>query len=225
MIALHFVICYRELSDHFMTFFKRPLLRCFLPLLVLIGVSGCYLPVRFDAEIEISRQGYYEFFFDGYIAKVQLFDGLNKGEISREEEKEQIELLKTDFERDSNTKTFKYFKRGHFRVNWEKKGDLTKAKTVTFFRRNENMVSISYNSETGRVQVAGRSLQRKQRRTLHDMGLGMTGELRVITDTNVIAHNATSVKKMPKRGPRFKMYTWEIKNIFDKTPSITMSLR
>ena len=204
---------------------KRPLLRYLLPILIAVGVSGCYLPVRFDAEIEVSRQGYYEFFFDGYIARIELFDGLNKGGISREEEEKQKELLKTDFERDSNTKSFKYFKRGHFHVNWEKKGDLTKAKTVTFFRRNENMVSISYNSTSGRVQVAGRSLQRKQRRQLHDMGLGMTGQLRVITDTNVIAHNATSVKKMPKRGDRFKMYTWKIKNIFDQTPSITMSLR
>ncbi|NQW00142.1 MAG: hypothetical protein HQ483_10625 [Rhodospirillales bacterium] len=203
----------------------RALLRYFLPLVITLGVSGCYLPVRFDAEVEISRQGYYEFFFDGYIARVELFDGLNKGEISREEEKEQMELLKTDFERDSSTKSFKYIKRGHFHVNWQKKGDLVKVKTVTFYRRNENMVSISYNSTTGRVQVAGRSLSRKQRRTLHDMGLGMTGELRVITDTNVIAHNATSVKQLPKRGARYKMYTWEIKNIFDKTPSITMALR
>lgn len=204
---------------------KRPLLRYVLPVLIAMAVSSCYLPVRFDAEIEISRQGYYEFFFDGYIARVELFDGLNKGEISRDQEKEQIELLKTDFERDSSTKSFKYFKRGHFHVNWEKKGDLTKAKTVTFFRRNENMVSISYNSETGRVQVAGRSIDRKSRRSLHDMGLGMTGELRVITDTNVIAHNATTVKSLPKRGARFKMYTWDIKNIFDKTPSIVMALR
>jgi hypothetical protein len=37
----------------------------------------------------------------------------------------------------------------------------------------------------------------------------------------VIAHNATKVKILPKRGKRFKMYTWEINNIFDKTPSIT----
>lgn len=208
-----------------MNMIKRPLLRYLLPVLAAIVVSGCYLPVRFDAEIEISRRGYYEFFFDGYIAKVQLFDGLNKGEITREEEMKQVELLRTDFTRDSSTKEFKYFKRGHFHVNWEKKGDLLKAKTVTFFRRNENMVGISYNSETGRVQVSGRSIARKARRQLSDMGLSMTGQLRVITDTNVIAHNATKVKNMPNRGARYKMYIWEINSIFEKTPSITMALR
>jgi hypothetical protein len=37
---------------------------------------------------------------------------------------------------------------------------LIKAKTVTFIRRNENMVSISY-KKIGRVLVAGRSLSEK----------------------------------------------------------------
>ena len=94
-----------------------------------------------------------------------------------------------------------------------------------FIRRNENMVSISYNKNTCRVIVAGRSLSEKQRKQLYDMGLGMIGEMRVINDTNVIDYNATKIKKLPKRGPRFRMYTWEIKNIFDKTPSIRMAMR
>ena len=204
---------------------KRPLLRYLIPILLTIGVSGCYLPVRFDAEIEISRQGYYEFFFDGYIAKMKLFEGLKNGEISPEQEQEEIEKIRADFVRDSSTKSFKYYKKGHFHVNWHKKGDLLKAKTVTFFRRNENMVSISYNSKSGRVNVGGRSLARKQRRQLHEMGLEVSGKLRVITDTEVIAHNATHVKKMPKRGPNFRMYSWEIENIFTPTPNITIALK
>ena len=161
-------------------------------------------------------------FFDGYIAHIELFDGLNKLTLSRDEKNEQIELIKRDFKRDKSTNSFKYIKKGHFHVNWQKSGDLTKVKTVTFSRRNENMLSISYNSTSARVQVVGRSLGRKQRQQLHDIGLGMTGQLRVITDTNVFAHNATSVKRLPKRGEHFKLYTWRIKNIFDKTPSITL---
>ena len=96
---------------------------------------------------------------------------------------------------------------------------------MTFFRRNENMVSISYNKNTGRVLVAGRSLSEKQRKQMHDLGSGMIGEMHVINYTIVIAYNATKVKKLSKRGPRFRMYTWEIKNIFDKTPSIRMAMR
>ena len=99
---------------------------------------------------------------------------------------------------------------------------------MTFFGRNENMVSISYNKNTGRVLVAGRSFSEKQRKQMLDLGPGMSGEMHVvnvINDTNLIAYNATKVKKLSKRGPRFRMYTWEIKNIFDKTPSIRMAMR
>ena len=199
-----------------------PLLRFLLITLVSVGLMGCYLPVRFDAEVEISRHGYYKMFFDGYIARIELFDGLNQLTTSRDEENKQVELIKRDFKRDTSTNSFKYINNGHFHVNWQKNGDLTRVKTVTFFRRNESMLSILYNSKSARVQVAGHSLGRKQRQKLHDIGLGVTGQLRVITDTNVIAHNATRVKILPNRGEYFKMYTWEIKNIFDKTPSITV---
>ena len=205
--------------------YKAPLLRAFVLVLAVIGLSSCYMPIRFDAEIELSRRGYYEFFFDGYMAKVALYDGLRKGEISNEEEQKQAKQIESDFQRDTSTKEIKYYKKGHFKVNWHRKGDLIKAKTVTFVRRNEHMLSISYNNKTGRVSVAGRSIKRDTKRQLAEMGLNMTGEIRVITDTAVISHNATAVKKLPKRGPGYRMFTWKIKNIFDRTPSLITTLR
>ena len=205
--------------------YKAPLLRAFVLVLAVIGLSSCYMPIRFDAEIELSRRGYYEFFFDGYMAKVALYDGLRKGEISKEEEQKQAKQIESDFQRDTSTKEIKYYKKGHFKVNWHRKGDLIKAKTVTFVRRNEHMLSISYNNKTGRVSVAGRSIKRDTKRQLAEMGLNMTGEIRVITDTAVISHNATGVKKLPKRGPGYRMYTWKINNIFDRTPSLITTLR
>jgi hypothetical protein len=204
---------------------KKRFLQPFMLMIVAVVLGSCYMPIRFDAEIELSRRGYYEFFFDGYLAKVALYDGLRKREISRDEEKKQAKDIETDFRRDKSTKDFKYFKKGHFYVKWTRKGDLTKAKTVTFIRRNEQVLSISYNNKTGRVSIAGRSIRRDTKRQLAEMGLNITGEIRVITDTKVISHNATGVKKLPKRGPGFKMYTWKIKNIFDRTPSLITSLR
>lgn len=203
----------------------RPLLRVLFLLVAAVGLSSCYLPVRFDAEIELSRRGYYEFFFDGYMAKVPLYEGLRKKEISPEEEKEQARNIETDFKRDTSTKKYKYYKKGHFYVNWQRKGDLIKTKSVTFVRRNEQILSMNYNSETGRVSIAGRSINRDTKRQLSEMGLNMTGAIRFITDTNVVRHNATSVKKLKKRGSRWRMYTWEIKSIFDRTPSLITTLR
>lgn len=192
---------------------------------LLVTLSGCYMPIRFDVEIEISRAGYYNFIFDGYMAKVTLYDGIRKGEIGPAKEKEQADLIKTDFTRDSSTKEFEYLKQGHFKVHWEREGDLIKVKSVTFVRRNEYMFGISYNSKTGRIQAAGRSIARATKKQLNDIGLGMTGNIRIISDAKVVSHNATTVKKDKKRGGKTKIYTWKINNIFDPTPSLIIALR
>lgn len=194
-----------------------------LPLLFLL--SGCYMPIRFDAEIELTRAGYFSFIFDGYLAKVALYDGLRKGEITPAQEKKQVEDIATDFARDPSSSNFKYFKRGHFNIHWERKGDLLKARSVTFVRRNEHVLSINYNAKTGRISVAGRSLKRENKKRLADIGLDMTGEIRVITDLPVVTHNATTVKNYRKKGPNFKTYTWKLDNIFAPTPSIILALQ
>lgn len=204
-------------------FRKRLMAYIALPLLILL--SGCYMPIRFDAEIELTRTGYFSFIFDGYLAKVALYDGLRKGKITPAQEKKQAADIKADFARDTSSSKFKYFKKGHFNIHWERKGDLLKTKTVTFVRRNEQVLSINYSSKTGRISVAGRSLARDAKRQLADIGLNMTGEIRVITDVPVITHNATTVKKYRKKGPNFKTYTWKIDNLFAPTPSMVLALQ
>ena len=39
-----------------------------LPVVLSAFLGGCYIPIRFDAEIEIRRNGFYDFKFDGYLA-------------------------------------------------------------------------------------------------------------------------------------------------------------
>lgn len=207
---------------------RRVLVRLKAPVLLaaaFVMLNGCYLPIYFDSEIEITRQGYFKMIFDGYLAKVELYDKLRKNEITPTEEREQVEIIKTDFTRDTSTKIFEYKEKGRFRVNWTREGDLTQVKTVTFFRRNENMLGISYNSQTGLIAVNGRSMKRDVRQRLNDIGLAMRGEIRVITDAPVLRHNATTVKRNTSRGPNFKTYTWKIPNIFMPTPSMSITLR
>ena len=163
--------------------------------------------------------------FDGYLAKVELYDKLRKNEITPAEEQEDVENVRTDFKRDTSTKAFEYMQKGHFRVNWSREGDLTKVKTVTFFRCNENMLGISYNSKSGQIGISGRSMSRDIRQRLNDSGLTMRGELRVMTDAPVLRHNATDVSRKSPLGPNFKTYTWKIANIFAATPSMTIALR
>lgn len=206
-----------------MTLLKR--MRACAVLAVTLLVTGCYMPIRFDAEIDISRGGYYEFFFDGYLAKVQLYQGLKDGEIDSAEEKAQAKIIEQDFTRDSATKEFEYFKQGHFKVNYQRSGDLLKTKTMTFFRRNEYILGISYNSNTRQISMLGKSLKRDTKERLRAMGLDSSGELRIFTDGEVTSHNATTVKPFPSKGSGYKLYTWKIQNLLAPTPALKIQVR
>ena len=189
---------------------------------MLLGLSGCYVPASFDVEVEISRSGYYTIVFEGYLAETNLYNGIESKKLSRKEEAEKVKILEAEFLRDSATQEFKYFKQGHFKVKWEKSGDILRSKMVTFVRRNENMFSIAYNKSKALVTVQGTPISRTNAKRLTDAGLGMKGQFRVKTDARVIKHNAAKVKKNEGRQ---KTYIWNIKSPFDPAPLLLFNLR
>ena len=210
-------------------------------------LSACYLPARFDAEVEVTRAGYYSMIFDGYLAHVTLYDKLRKGEITEAEEQEWIERLRRDLVRpsadprfQSPVKEFKYFKQGHFKVNWTKEGDLTKTKSVYFLRRNEHILALKFIRNDMRLSTKkglppelvkgpfiifeGKSIKKENKTRLVESGLGTEGTIRLKTDTKVYDHNATRNYK-DKTDPNHTWYVWEIKSIFAPTPKAVMQLR
>lgn len=193
-----------------------------LATLLLPILSGCYVPGSFDAEIEIGRTGFYKISFEGYMAETNLFNKVVRDKISPKEEMERVERLKSDLMRDSSTKLFEYFKKGHFRMKWEKQGDILKTKSVTFLRRNENLLSINYVKSKALVTLQGTPISNTNAQRMVDSGLGMQGSLKVTTDANVISHNAQKVKKGEGRK---KIYTWRITSPFDPAPKLSFNLR
>jgi len=180
-------------------------------------LSACYLPARFDVEMELDRAGYYDIKFDGYLADVGLYRGLQDGTISTDEETTKIAVIERDFLRDSDTKEFEYFKDGHFKINWQRSGDLVEAKTVTFIRRNELIFQLKYMEKSGHVVLEGKSITKENRQRLYDMGLDMKGQIRLKTDMPIKSHNATSTKKDPN-DKRFTWLVWDIANIMSPRP-------
>ncbi|MEK7245184.1 MAG: hypothetical protein AAB223_04110 [Pseudomonadota bacterium] len=186
--------------------------------------TGCYLPVRFDAEIEVHRTGHYSIQFDGYIVELPLYEGLFKQKLGGPEEEKKVETVKADFKRDRGTKDIQYQRRGIFRVQWQDQGDLLRAKMVTFIRRNAAMLTVSYADTTGLVSIYGASLTKDNIDRVAALGLGSEGDLRLHTDAKVVSHNAASVRDNPKKGPNFKTYTWKVAG-FEKPPKLTIALR
>ena len=212
------------MNDSLIRSLCRPLKGLLAAALVVL-VSGCYMPIRFDAEIDISRSGYYDFIFDGYLAKVELYQDIQEKKISREEELLQVTQIREDFERDSAVSDFKYYEKGHFHINYKRSGDLLKAKTLTFFRRNEYILRLAFNKDTAQITMLGKSLSRDIKDRLRASGLDTSGELRIFTDGKVVSHNATTVKPYTAKGPAYKVYTWKIQNLLAPTPVLKIQIQ
>ena len=143
-----------------------------LPVVLSAFLGGCYIPIRFDAEIEIHRTGHYDFIFDGYLASVELYKGLREGKISPAEEEKKKEIIRTDFTRDTSVKEFKYFEKGHFKVNWHRNGDLIRSKAVSFFNStSEYILGMRYNKKTRRITISTKSVAKSAKKQLLDIRL------------------------------------------------------
>jgi len=195
----------------------RPLARFAALAAAVVALASCYMPVRFDSEITIDRAGYYDLKFDGYMAEVGLYQGLVQGKITPAEEQDKIAVIERDFTRDPNTKAFEYYRDGHFRVNWERSGDLIAAKTVTFLRRNELIIQLKYVADSGYIVLEGKSMKKENKDRLVQAGLNMQGQIRLKTNLPIKDHNASSTKKDPL-DPRFTWLVWDIANIYSPRP-------
>lgn len=199
--------------------------RAVAPLLAAgIVLAGCYMPLRFDAEIEIDRAGYYSMIFDGYMTRTDLFQDIREGKIGPAEVETRVEVIRRDLTRDPATTEFEYIKEGIFKVHWQREGDLLEDHSVTFVRRNEQILNIAYNRETRQISMLGKSLKRETKERLREAGLDTSGQIRVFSDANVTQHNATAVKPAPQKGADWKLYVWDMPNLLAPTPFLKIAL-
>jgi hypothetical protein len=197
----------------------RRLARLLLPLAAVLTLASCYLPGSFDAEIELSRTGLYKMTFDGYIVDVNFYNDIREGKLTPEEERVKADRIVADFTRDRDTKEASYFGKGAFKVVWSKSGDIVKSRKVTFFRRNEEMLSITYIEDDRTITIGGKYIKKEDAERLQQMGLNVQGVLRIKTDARVEGHNATKVTKEAL----MSVYGWQIKSVTDPSPKMKIT--
>jgi hypothetical protein len=190
--------------------------------LAVVLLTGCYLPASFDTDIELSRNGLYKISFDGYIVDMNIYHGLSSKKLKEgtPEMKVKTDAVIADFKRDSDTKSVSYYKQGAFKVKWIKGGDIVKTRQVMFFRRNENIFSVTYNQKKAIITVKGKYILRRDVIRLEQMGLNLQGVVRIKTDAKVIKHNA---HKIWSEGA-VKIYGWRLKSLKDRPPLLIVSL-
>ena len=185
-------------------------------------LTGCYLPASFDAELELSRNGLYKISFDGYIVDLNIYRQLSskKLKVGSKELKEKTDRIVADFKRDSSTQSASYYQQGAFKVKWVKGGDIIKTRQAMFYRRNENMFSVTYDKKKAIITLKGKYIKKQDAERLEQMGLSLQGVVKIKTDAKVIKHNA---HKTWTEGV-VKYYGWKLESLRDKPPLVIVSL-
>ncbi|MGF1641139.1 MAG: hypothetical protein ACFCUO_09340 [Rhodospirillales bacterium] len=186
------------------------------------ALSGCYVPVNFFTDVEITRSGHYRIAFDGYLVWAPLHDQLRRGALTPAEERDSVARIVTDLKRDGSLREARYMQRGRFKVNWQRSGDLTRTRMVSFPRQSDKIVTLRFVKTTGDVILEGTSVSSARARQLVEAGLDIAGEVRVRTDARVVSHNATAVTD---KGVHGRVYAWKIRSAFDPPPRLVIAAR
>ncbi|MGB0749724.1 MAG: hypothetical protein ACPGO3_13350 [Magnetospiraceae bacterium] len=198
-------------------------LRVFLVCLVMLPLLGCYIPVKFDAEITLSRTGNYGVEFAGYIADATLYQDLVQNKLTAVQERDKAALIKRDLLRDSSMEKADYYRTGHFDILYKRVSDILRDRQFTFIRRNEEIITLAYDPQRGAVTVRGKSIGQANARRLRDMGLWVEGEIRLRTDGPVFNHNATTVRE--GQNPGETLLVWTISSPYDPAPTAVIGIR
>ncbi len=189
---------------------------------VAVGLTGCYVPLQFDAEARISRTGLYALRFTGELAWAPLWKEIRGGELNRTEQREKLAVIERDLARDSAASRIEHRRDGIFSLDWQRSGDLLRDRMVTFVRRSEQILSLRYSKPEGVIVFHGKSLSPDRARALVDTGLRTRGTMTVRTDASVIDHNAAEVERLPGG---VTVYRWRVFSAAPPAPRLVIAMR
>ena len=176
-----------------------------------VALAGCYLPGEFTAEGRIDRaSGEYELRYVGEFIDSGILQKLAAGTLDADEEAEKVANVERDLRRDRAFTSIEYRGGGVFDVRYAWRGNIFRHRQFTFIRPNSRIVTISYVEEEDTIKVLGGAVPSNYHEQLTAIGYSVRGELRVITNGDVIDHNATQVAREPETS-----YIWIFRSIAD----------
>ena len=208
---------------------RRWMVRC-LPLLLILALTGCYIPDNFFCEIRLGNTGDFGLTYRGDLIWGPLLRQIRSGELAPEAIPAKIEEIRQDLERDrikpatsdqaaskNGFSSIMALSEGRFRVEYYREGHLNAESLVTFLRRNSVIFSLKSNPD-GTIIVSGTSLKSGDAQSLNAMGLTPHGEVRIVTAAKVLKHNAQQVRPF---GP-YLVYMWKVQGVLEQPPYLVM---
>ncbi|WP_425407227.1 hypothetical protein [Hwanghaeella sp.] len=184
-------------------------------LAVLLLLSGCYLPDRFQLSMNIDKGGKYAFIYEGDLVAFNFLRKIGQGEV-RADDPEEIEVYVQDLKRDSGFEEVIYLGQARYRVKYKRQSNILERGSFSFVRRNAPFMVIK-RGEDGLVRIEGDKPNKQYRDELVDKGFDTRGVVRLWTNARVLDHNAQQViQGNPTQ------YVWDIQSIQQPTPKLTL---
>jgi hypothetical protein len=188
-------------------------------LLLLVGLllASCYVPDQFKSEVRVGANGDYAISFYGDLIWAPLFRDIARGQVPADEIEGKIAGIKQDLVRDPNFKSVESAGGGRFHVVYQREGHMQATDLVTFVRRNSIILQL-HATPDGRVTLDGNSMKPHEANEAAVLGLSAQGEFRLITDAQVLGHNANKVTMFQG----YPVYIWTIDNPFSPAPHLVL---
>lgn len=208
--------CLAELASPIPVFtMKKTLATLAVALVIITFLSGCLVPERFSAKLDVEPDGGYSFHYSGTaihaLAAAQIQQA---GPLSEKDEKAlRMEADKLSRNPDVRRATYKGAGRYELEIETRKKAGQSIQLLDTFSVRTD---------KEGVMTIAASELKDKDRRELEKLGISINGtlEVRLPKSAEVISHNATST---PTFG-MFGAYGWKIGRV-DQRPMMKVRFR
>lgn len=186
----------------------------------LLLLAGCYLPIDFEADINIDAEGRFAVRYKGDIIAVTLLSKISHGKVEGTEEiKEQAAIYRRDLMRDKGFKSVVHKKLARFKVVYEFQGNIRQQKSFDFVRSNSRFFAINRRKD-GLIEVLGDRPPRKHVDGLIERGIDTRGVLRIWTSAKVLKQNAQQVRQGSPAA-----YQWNIRSMREPLPSMILQLR
>lgn len=182
-------------------------------------LAGCYLPLDFEADINIDEHGKYAVRYKGDIIAVTLLRKITKGEVEGAEIAKQAAIYRRDLMRDKAFKSVEHVKLARFRAVYERQGDIRTDKSFDFIRSNSRFFAIRRRKD-GLIEIIGDRPPKKYVDALIERGIDTRGVLRVWTRAKVLQTNAPQ-----HRDGSPAVYQWNIRSMRDPLPSMILQLQ
>jgi hypothetical protein len=186
-------------------------------LVTLFGLTSCYVPDRFRAELRLSRFGDWSISFDGDLLYGPMLHEYAENRVKPEEEADRLEHVMADLRRDPAIKYVKSAGRGRFNVRYERQGRIGREQLTAFVRRDARILMIK-SQRDNQIIVGAHALRPAEAEAMATGNINMTGEFRITTDASVIQNNATEIRQFGA----YRVYIWKIENSLSPMPKLVM---